>query len=99
MFEENVAADRLSDMIATIIKPDIEAYTRRINQALQIDQSHYPNVEFINEIAINQFKNCELLYLPTEVFHGLPIARCWDDIDRVISENKKYETRSMKPLF
>lgn len=89
LFEENVAADRLSDMIATIIKPDIEAYTRRINQALQINQTHYPDVEFINEIAINPFKNCELLYLPTEVLHELPIARCWDDIDRVISENEK----------
>lgn len=75
-------------MIATIIKTDIEAYTRRINQALQIDQTHYPDIEFINEIAINPFKNCELLYLPTEVLHELPIARCWDDIDRAVSENQ-----------
>lgn len=88
MFEENVGADRLSDMIATIILPDILAYTKRINLELGINPKNYPDIEFCNEIAINPYKNCELLYLPEEILHELPIARCWNDIDRVIAENK-----------
>lgn len=88
LFEENVGADRLSDMIATIILPDIQAYTRRINQELNITPQRYPDVSFQDGIAINPYKNCELLYLPEEVLHELPIARGWDDIDRVITENR-----------
>lgn len=30
LFEENIGPDRLSDMISTIIYPDIVAYTKRI---------------------------------------------------------------------
>lgn len=89
LFEDNVGPDRLSDMIATIIRPEIEEYTRRINRILKLDKDHYPHIEFENEIAINPYKKCQLLYLPTEVLHELPIARSWDDIDRVITENEK----------
>ena len=88
LFEENVGADRLSDMIATIILPDILEYTKRINFEFGINPKNYPDIEFCNEIAINPYKKCELLYLPEEILHELPIARCWNDIDRVIAENK-----------
>ena len=88
LFEENVGADRLSDMIATIILPDILAYTKRINLALGINPKNYPEVEFLNDVVVNPYKKCELLYLPEEILHELPIARCWNDIDRVIAENR-----------
>lgn len=88
LFEKNVSSDRLSDMIATIILPDIKAYTREINQKIGLNNSNYANIEFKDEIAINPFKKCELLYLPKEILHEIPIARSWSDIDRVIAENK-----------
>lgn len=87
LFEENVGPDRLSDMIATIIKEDICAYTRRINAELNITSNNYPDDRFIDGIAINPYKNCELLLLPKEILNELPIAKCWDDIDRIVSEN------------
>ena len=88
LFEENVGPDRLSDMIATIIKEDIRAYSRRINSELGITPENYPNDKFIEGIVYNPYKNCELLLLPKEILHELPIAKCWDDIDRVVSENE-----------
>ena len=36
LFQENVGADRLSDMIATLILKDIQTYTKRINSELEI---------------------------------------------------------------
>lgn len=87
LFEENVGPDRLSDMIATIIKEDIRTYTRRINSELGITPENYPDDRFIDGIVYNPYKNCELLLLPKEILHELPIAKCWDDIDRVVSEN------------
>ena len=88
LFENNVAADRLSDMIASIILEDIKEYTRRINRELNLDSEHYGEITFQDGIAINPYKKCELLYVPKEILHEIPIARCWSDIDRVISENE-----------
>ena len=88
LFEENVAADRLSDMIATLISADIHEYTRWVNEELGINVERYPDIQFRDGIAINPYKGCELLYLPIDILHELPIARDWDDIDRVVSENK-----------
>ena len=88
LFEKNVSSDRLSDMIATIILPDIKKYTRSINQTLHLDHEHYPAIDFQDGIAVNPYKKCELLYLPKEILHKIPIAQCWSDIDYVISENE-----------
>lgn len=88
LFEKRVSADRLSDMIATIILPDIRKYTIAINRKLNINAEKYPHIEFREEIAINPYKKCELLYLPEEILHEIPIAASWSDIDRVIHENQ-----------
>ena len=73
---------------ATIILPDIRNYTIGINRKLNINTDKYPDIEFQGEIAINPYKKCELLYLPEEVLHEIPIAKSWSDIDRVIQENQ-----------
>lgn len=36
----------------------------------------------LNELGINKEKYSEY------ILHELPIAKCWDDIDRVVSENE-----------
>ena len=87
LFEENIGPDRLSDMIATIIKEDIRAYTRRINSELEINPENYPDNRFTNGVMCNPYKSCELLLLPKEILHELPIAKSWSDINRVVSEN------------
>ena len=88
LFEDNVGPDRLSDMIARIIKDNIYEYTRRINLELEITPDNYPNEIFADGVVYNPYKKCDLLLLPKEILHELPIARSWDDIDRVISENE-----------
>ena len=88
LFEKGVAADRLSDMIARLIIDDIKEYTRNINRRLHINKDNYPNVMFNNEIAFNPYKNCDLLYLPIDILHEIPIASSWSDISNVISKNE-----------
>ena len=44
--------------------------------------------KFSDGIVINPYKNIKLLLLPVELLHELPIARGWDDIDRVCRENE-----------
>ena len=89
LFEDNVAGDRLSDMIATIIEPDIKAYTLRKMRELGINSVSYPQLNFRDDgLILNPYKSCPILMLPEEVLHELPIARGWSDIDRVESQNR-----------
>lgn len=87
LFEDNVGPDRLSDMFATIIKTNIYAYTKRINLELGITPENFPNEIFNDGVVFNPYKRCDLLLIPKEILHELPIAHSWDDIDRVVSEN------------
>ena len=46
LFQENVGADRLSDMIATLILDDIKEFTRRVNRELGINHNRYKKLFF-----------------------------------------------------
>ena len=88
LFEENVAGDRLSDMIATIIESDIKNYTRRMMRELGISPKKRKTLQFSEDgFVVNPYKKCPILMLPEEILHELPIALDWDDISRVASEN------------
>ena len=89
LFEENVAGDRLSDMIATIIEPEIKKYTLRVMDELGISRETHSDMMFLPDGLIqNPYKNAAILLLPEEILHELPIAKDWDDIDRVAYENR-----------
>ncbi len=88
LFEEDVGPDRLSDMIATIIEPQIISYTLRVMKELGISSETRPSLSYLkNGLVKNPYKNAAILLLPEEILHQLPIAKDWDDIDRVVSEN------------
>ena len=88
LFEENVAGDRLSDMIATIIEADIKKYTKRMMYELGINPETRKGLQFSEDgFVVNPFKKCPILMLPEEILHELPIAIDWDDIGRVALEN------------
>lgn len=88
LFEEGVGPDRLSDMIATIIEPQIKEYTLRIMSELGVSPETSPNLVFLdNGLVNNPYKHTAILLLPVEILHQLPIAKCWDDIDKVVIEN------------
>lgn len=89
LFEENVGPDRLSDMVARLVYENIVAYTQRVYTEFGITPKRYPKYLFSDGIVINPYKRgVKLLLLPVDILHELPIARCWDDIDRVCRENE-----------
>lgn len=87
LFQENVGPDRLSDMIATLILKDIETYTKRINGELGIANRKDKKFLFNGELLINPYKSDAVLLVPVEILHKLPVAKCWEDIDLVVSQN------------
>jgi hypothetical protein len=88
LFQENVGADRLSDMIATLILEDIRSYTWRINCTLHIDPNRYKRKTFHEGFLVNPYKHDDLLLVPVNILHKLPIVRSWEDIDNVITLNE-----------
>lgn len=90
LFEEGVGPDRLSDMIATIIEEQIVNYTLRVMKELDISPETYPDLDFLENGLVQHPRknNTTILLLPIEILHELPIAKDWDDISRVASENQ-----------
>ena len=62
-------------------------YTERVNQQLGIIKNNYPDKLFNNGLLCNPVKGYEVLLLPTEILHKLPVAKSWEEIDSVIVEN------------
>ena len=88
LFEDGIGPDRLSDMIATIILPDIQAYTKRVMADFEIDTEHYEERTFDEEgYVINEYKGCRLYLLPVDILHELPVAKCWEDVETAASKN------------
>ena len=76
-------------MISAIIYPDIVAYTKIIQQELKLNKENYPDCIFQeDDLIVNLYKGFEILFLPIDILHELPIAQCWDDIDRLVLENE-----------
>ncbi len=88
LFEENVAGDRLSDMIASIIEPQIIAYTKRMLDEMGVTKSSHSELTWRKDGLIkNPYSNYPILLLPEEVLHELPIAKDWYEIGDVIAKN------------
>lgn len=87
LFQENVGADRLSDMIATLILDDIKEYTKRINQELGINQKRYNKLIFNGEFLINPYKHDEVFLVPIDILHELPVAESWENVEYVVIQN------------
>lgn len=87
LFQENVGADKLSDMIATLILDDIREYTKRVNQELGINQKRYKELFFNGDFLTNPYKHDDVLLVPVDILHKLPVADTWEDIDLVVSQN------------
>lgn len=58
-----------------------------MNQQLGIIKNNYPDKLFNNRLLCNPLKGYEVLLLPTEILHKLPVAKSWEEIDSVIVEN------------
>lgn len=92
LFEEKVGPDRISDMVARIIYPEIIKYTKRICHTLGINSIKYPQYRFDDGIPTNPYKpKNKILLLPIELLHRIPIAVGWDDIDHA-----RYESEALR---
>ena len=86
LFEEDIGPDRISDMVAGIIKVDLIAYTNRVFSTLGVIQlpKHGEKID----IPRNPFNKQPIILVPRDVLRDLPSALDWDDIALVASHNE-----------
>lgn len=80
LFEEDIGPDRISDMVAEIIKVDLVAYTKRVLSELGA-------IKEGQSIPINPYNNHPIILVPRDVLRDLPLALDWDDLALVASHN------------
>lgn len=100
LFEEDIGADRVSDMIISIILPDILAYTRRVAENLEVETTTFKargeefDLPYIIELtSARKPRRRPIIFLPKEVLRPLPVAYDWDDIDYVCAHNREVRQR------
>lgn len=101
MFEKNVGADGISDLLGHLSTPEIIAYTKEVlqNLATEVEITEFrlanDNVAYL---ARNPFSGQPVLLLPKSILRDLPIAEDWSDIDRVTTENEQVRERFRKVI-
>lgn len=87
LFQDNIGADRLCDMMATLILEDIESYTKRVNKQLGIVSNIKTNYETDGEFIVNPYKKERVLLVPIDILHKLPIAETWGEVQYAAFQN------------
>jgi hypothetical protein len=86
LFEEGIGSDRVSDMIAGIIEPDLVHFSLRVFRDLGVIPATAANEA---SLPRNPFNKTRVILVPQKILHPLPIAHDWDDISTVVSENER----------
>lgn len=87
LFEDNIGADRISDMIISILRKSFLSYTQRVCSDLGINSLAY---EFDNETyKVPFYKNKPIYFIPESFLTELKVAKDWSEIDDVCDYNKK----------
>lgn len=90
LFEKDIGADRICDMIATIIMPDLLAYSKRVFNEIGVS-SNVPFVSAHKKIRLpqNPHSLAPIILVPKDVLSNLPLAHSHQDIGRVVALNRE----------
>ena len=91
-FEDGIGADRISDMTSKLLVDRLLRYTKRMCIELGIVTS--PRIRYKGLIYnLPSYNGQSFVFVPMEILCDLPMARDWDDIDRVCAYNRAFRAR------
>jgi hypothetical protein len=93
LLEEGIGADRISDMVGRLILEDLLTYSERIFSQLNVKGITFKYEDRTFKIPANPFNAQPIVLLPRDILRDLPIARSWDDIDRVCAYNERLRSK------
>lgn len=94
-FEDGIGPDRISDMIAKIILPDLIAFTQRVCSDLGIPMTVHRVARGLQQedLPSNPVTNKPLILVPKEVLRNLPVAETYADIGWIAAQNQGLRDR------
>lgn len=91
LIEENIGADRISDMALAILQRNFLAYTQRIASELCLPTKRYHWRDETFSVPI--YNGRPIHFIPMCLLADLPIAHDYDDIDKVCHYNTELKRR------
>lgn len=90
LFEEDIGADRISDMTSSIIIDDLSEFTVRICKALGVPFDRHSILGRVKKLPTNKalVKNRPLLLVPTDCLGKLPVATDRSEICDAADKNQ-----------
>lgn len=93
VIEENVASDRISDMMISILFDCFIRYTAYKTNELNITK-HINNFIFqFGSFRLPEYQNKPIIFIPQEFLCELPEAHTWDDIETVDNYNRRLKEK------
>ena len=86
LIEDNIAADRISDMTLSILQRDFLLYTERIAKEMQLPTKPF-KYDYDTVFNVPFYNNKPIHFVPMSVLSELPMAVDYEDIDRVVNYN------------
>lgn len=87
LLEYGIGADRISDMTASIIMPDLLRFSERVARNLGVSSRQIDFRGEVFELLYNPKDKKPIVLVPSEMLTPLPVAFGFDDIDSVVSHN------------
>jgi len=91
LFEDNIGADRISDMTIAILFHRFVRYTHRVTSELGINAKGFRMDGRL--YGLPEYKKRPIIFIPMAILTDLPKAYGFDDIDRVCNYNRRLRNR------
>lgn len=92
LIEDNVGADRISDMTLCILQEDFLIYTQRIAKELNLHTQIFKFAHGV-EYEVPFYKNKPIHFIPMQLLADLPKASDFDEIDKVCNYNNQLKKK------
>lgn len=92
LIEDNMGADRISDMTICILHKHFLAYTQRISLELALPTKQY-KYSYDESFNVPFYNRKPILFIPAQFLCDLPYALDYDDIEKVCNYNKKLKEK------
>lgn len=94
-FEDDIGPDRISDMVAKIIIPDLISFTQRVCSDLGIpmEPTKFSKWHPEDDLPINPVTGKALILVPKEILRDLPVANTYADIQWISAQNQELRKR------
>lgn len=93
LLEENIGADRISDMAIHIILLDLLTFSERVAKNLNLNTCKIKARRQEFSLPSISASNRPTVLIPYDILNDLPVANGWDDIDRVCAHNEDLRDR------